>query len=296
VGAYSLWGIIPLYFRMIHQLPPSELLAHRIVWSFVVLSCLISVSRRWREVGQAMRSRRVMLYLAGSTLLIATNWFTFIYSVSANRVLESSLGYFITPLINVLLGTAFLRERLNFVQTISIILAATGMAVFAMLGHDFPWLALILAFSFAFYGLLRKTVEASATTGLFVETLLLIPAAIGLLLGLEVNGQGRSLSVDGVTWVTLMLSGIITTVPLLLFASAAKRLRLSTLAFLQYISPTLQFIVAILVFREPFSRVQLLGFAIIWFAVLVYSMDSVIAYRSGRELADVMASDPRSKI
>jgi chloramphenicol-sensitive protein RarD len=238
-----------------------------------------------------------MLCLTASTVLIAVNWYTYIYSVAQHRVLESSLGYFLTPLVNVLLGMIFLGERIKPLQMFSLGLASIGLIVFAMSGNDLiPWLPLVLAFSFAFYGLLRKTVDANATTGLFVETLLLAPIAVGLLFTRQVHGIAKSISVDTTTWIKLMLSGIITTIPLLLFAEAARRLRLSTLGFLQYLSPSLQFLVAVLVFREPFTSMQLVSFALIWIAVAIYSLDSLLAYHTGRELAEELAADPRSKM
>jgi chloramphenicol-sensitive protein RarD len=223
-----------------------------------------------------------MLRLSARTLLIAGNWFTYIYAVSEERVLESSLGYFITPLVNVLLGILFLRERLRGLQVASLLLAALGVTNLALLGSGIPWLALMLAFSFAFYGLLRKTVAADGTLGLFVETSLLAVPALLLLVVFELRGTARSLTSDVSTWTLLALGGVVTTIPLLLFAGAARRLRMSTLGFLQYLSPTLQFLVAVFVFHEPFSSARLTSFMLIWAAVAIYSFDSYRWYRAHR--------------
>jgi len=237
-----------------------------------------------------------MLCLTASTMLIAVNWYTYIHSVAHDQVLESSLGYFLTPLVNVLLGMLFFGERLKPLQMLSLLLASVGLIVVAMTGSVVLWLPLVLAFSFAFYGLMRKMVNADAATGLYVETLLLVPVAIGVLCVRQSLEIGESLSVDGKTWLTLMMSGIITTVPLLLFAGAARRLKMSTLGFLQYLSPSLQFLLAVLVFHEPFNSLRLFSFALIWIAIAIYSLDSLLAYHTGRELAEELAADPRSKM
>jgi chloramphenicol-sensitive protein RarD len=279
LGAYGLWGLIPIYFRALRHLPPWEVLAHRVVWSFVLLTAIVAVWGRLGEAWKAFGSRAVMTRLAASTLLIGVNWFTYIYAVSVERVLESSLGYFITPLVNVLLGIVFLKERLRPVQLAGLLLAAAGVMNLAMRGQGVPWIALTLAFSFAFYGLMRKTVAVDASLGLFVETLLLTPPAVLLLGTLQVQGDAQATAAGWPTLGLLILGGLVTTVPLLLFAGAARRLRMATLGFLQYLAPSIQFVLAVMVFGEPFSQAKFVSFGCIWAAVALYSVDTIWAYR-----------------
>jgi chloramphenicol-sensitive protein RarD len=223
-----------------------------------------------------------MARLTASTLLIGVNWFTYIYAVSTNQVLESSLGYFITPLVNVLLGIVFLGERLRPVQLASLLLAAAGVANMAMLGHGVPWIALVLAVSFAFYGLMRKTVTVDASLGLFVETALLtLPAAL-LLGALQVSGAAQAPSAGAGTLRLLVAGGVVTTVPLLFFAGAARRLRMATLGFLQYLAPSIQFVLAVAVFGEELSRAKVISFGFIWVAVALYTLDSLWSYNVQR--------------
>ncbi len=279
LGAYGLWGVIPLYFRALRHLPPWEVLAHRVVWSVLLLAGLVALAGRWGDLRRALTSRGVMLRLGASTTLIGINWFTYIYAVSVERVLEASLGYFITPLVNVLLGVVFLRERLRPVQVGSLALAGVGVLILATRGSGVPWIALLLAVSFAFYGLLRKTVAVDASLGLFVETLLLAPLALLLLAALEIQGQAAATAAGVPMLLLLAVGGPVTTVPLLLFGGAARRLSMATLGFLQYLAPSLQFVLAVLVFGEPFARTQLVSFGCIWTAVALYSADSLWAYR-----------------
>lgn len=284
LGAYGLWGIIPLYFRLLMYLPPLEVLAHRIVWSFLLLAGVIVARRRGPDVLRALRQRSVMLRLSASTAFIALNWFTYIYAVSVERVVEASLGYFITPLVNVLLGVLFLGERLRPLQVVSISLAALGVVNLTVAEQGLPWIAISLAVSFAFYGLMRKTVAADATLGLFVETMLLTPVALLTLAGFHITARAEAVAATPGIVSLLVLGGLITTIPLLLFAGAARRLRLTTLGFLQYLAPSIQFLLAVAAFGEPFSAVRLATFGFIWTAVGIYSADSLWSYRLQRSL------------
>jgi chloramphenicol-sensitive protein RarD len=284
LGAYGLWGVIPLYFRLLKHLPPLEVLGHRVAWSFVLLTGMLLAAGRSADLRRALRTRLVMLPLAASTVLIAINWFTYIYAVSVDRVLEASLGYFITPLVNVLLGVAFLGERLRPMQLLSLAIAAAAVAYVALQGSGVPWIALTLAGSFAFYGLLRKTVPVDAALGLFIETMLLTPLALLALAAMQSGGQAEALADGSSTISLLILGGLVTTVPLLFFAGAARRLRMATLGFLQYLAPSIQFLLAVLAFGEPFSRVQLACFAAIWSAVAIYTADSLWSYRAQRAI------------
>jgi chloramphenicol-sensitive protein RarD len=270
VLSYGLWGLVPLYFKLVAAVAPAEVVAQRIFWSFVLLAIVVTLVGRWRDVGPALRSPNTMLALAASTLLLAFNWFVYIYSVSTNQVVEASLGYFLLPLVNVLLGVTILGERLRRGQTAGIALALVGVIILGA-----PWIAVSLAVSFAFYGLLRKQVGADALLGLFIETLLLAPFALAFILYL--HGTGGSAFVDGdpSLRLTLMASGVVTCVPLVLFAAAARRLRLATIGVLQYMSPTIQFFIAIFFFHEQLSPHKFVALAFIWTAVAIYAIDSL---------------------
>lgn len=272
VAAYGAWGLVPLYFKAVSSVPALEILAHRIVWSVVLLAIFITGLRRWPAVLKCVRDKRVLATLAATTILIATNWFVFIYAVSSNRVLEASLGYFINPLVNILLGFVFLRERLRGRQTLCVLLAAIGVFIRAQDG--LPWIALVLAFSFGFYGLLRKVARADAMVGLTVETTLLMPLAVGFLVWESVAGRAAFGTVTIGMDLLLIAAGVVTAVPLWWFAIAAKRLRLTTLGFLQYLAPTGHFLIGAFVFGEPLQGASLVSFAFIWTALALYSWDS----------------------
>jgi chloramphenicol-sensitive protein RarD len=291
LAAYGLWGLVPLYFKAIARVPPLEVLAHRVVWSVLVLGCLISWGRRWRELARCLRSRAVMPWLMSSTLLIALNWFTFIYGVSTNQILQTSLGYFMTPLVNVLLGQFVLRERLRGGQWCAVALAAVGVLILGLWADTLPWIALTLAASFGLYGLLRKAVAVDGPIGLSVETLLLLPFALAFLVYRAGTGELAWGALDRTTDGLLLLSGPVTTIPLLFFVQAARRLPLATLGFLQYLAPTLAFIIATVVYGEPFTRVQLSSFACIWTALVLYSVDSWLAYRGRGQLSVVSCQE-----
>jgi len=277
IGAYGLWGLIPLYFKTVPHVAPLEVLAHRGFWSFVVLGLILLAMNRWTELATVWRSPRVLLLLAATTMLIAINWLTFIYAVATRQVLQSSLGYFILPLVNVFLGVVFLGERLRVCQWLSIALVIVGVVVLGVLVNQLPWIALVLAVSFSVYGFLRKIVPVGGLTGLAVETLGLTPVALGYLFFLYQTG-GLTATTPA-TYGLLSLSGLVTTIPLLLFVAAARRLRLTTLGFIQYLTPTLHFLLAVVAFGEPFSRAQVISFACIWTAVALYSIDSLRATR-----------------
>ncbi|MBK9120711.1 MAG: EamA family transporter RarD [Phycisphaerales bacterium] len=274
IGAYALWGIFPLYFKLVERVPGLEVLAHRIVWSVVFLLVLLALRRSWRPLGIALRTRRVVVTLAVTSLLIACNWLLFIWAVTHDHILQASLGYFINPLVNVLLGAVFLRERLRRIQTASVLLAAVGVGYLTFAGSEPPTVALILAATFGVYALLRKIAQVDAVVGLTVETALLLPFAAGYLLWL-LSQQAAVFSTGWGISMVLMAAGVVTATPLLLFAMAARRLRLATLGLLQYIAPTGHFLIAVVVFREPFSGAHLFAFACIWVALAIYSSDLV---------------------
>lgn len=274
VAAYLFWGFFPIYLKAVAAAPVLEVLGHRVVWAFVFLLALSASTAHLGTARAALTNRRVLALLAASTLLIAINWGVYIYSVLNGRMLESSLGYYINPLVNVLLGVWILGERLETPVKVATGLAALGVLSMAIsLGH-LPWISVTLAFSFGLYGLTRKLAPVGALSGLLIETLLLLPIAGGFLISRAASGGGAFLQTSRSLDVLLMLSGPATAVPLLCFASAARRLPLSTLGFLQYLSPTIQFLLAVFIYREPFDSARLGAFVLIWTAVLVFAVHS----------------------
>ncbi|HLW68948.1 MAG TPA: EamA family transporter RarD [Gemmataceae bacterium] len=282
IGAYGFWGLVPVYFFAVREVPALELLAQRIVWSTVLLALILSFIGGWKALGHCLATPRIRNTLLLTTILIAGNWYVYIYGVTTERVMQTSLGYFIAPLVNNALGIVVLRERLRLAQTLALILACLGVVVLTVSTWEFPWIALVLAVSFSLYGLFRKTVAADALTGLSVEALLLLPVALGYVLWLQHRGEAKFAHVDRATDALLIAGSVITVLPLFCFAQAARRLRLTTLGFLQYLSPTGQFLLSIVVFHEAFTREKLLGFSFIWAALAVYSADAVWGYRQRR--------------
>lgn len=273
LAAYLAWGLAVLYFKAIARVPAFEILAHRIVWSAPLLVAWLAWRGRLREIRPALADRRTLLTLFASTALIATNWLLFIRAVSSGHVVEASLGYYINPLVSVLLGMVFLRERLRPAQWASVLLAAAGVAYFALTLGSLPAIALVLAVTFGLYGLLRKTVRVDGALGLTVETSLLFPVALAFLLA---RGAEKDLVFgDGAAITALLLAaGIVTTLPLLWFTNAVRRLRLATIGFLQYLAPTIQLLLAVALYGEPFTRTHLVTFACIWIALANYSADA----------------------
>lgn len=281
-GAYASWGVLPVYWKWLAALPATTVLAHRIVWSLLFSALLLGVSGRWREFRAVLSGRSTVVPLAASAGLIGSNWLVFIWAVNHDRVIETSLGYYLTPLVNVALGRAFLGERLARLQAGAVALAGLGVAQQALGLDAVPWIALFLAVSFAGYGLLRKLAPVSPIPGLAVETLLLAPVAAAWLCWLSLRGSGAFPADAPGTTGLLLASGAVTAVPLLLFAAAARRLPLSTLGFIQYIGPTLTLGVAVGVFGEPFTRRHALTFGFIWAALLLFSISSATGWRRTR--------------
>ena len=276
LSAYLLWGFVPLFFKLLAHVPPIVVLSHRILWSAGFVGLILTVNRQWPDVLAAVRRRTTLLALAASTAMIAVNWFVFLWAITNKQVLQAGLGYFINPLVSVLLGIVFLRERLRPAQAGALLLATAGVMVQVIARGSFPWVALLLAWSFAFYALLRKTAPVGPLVGLFVETLLLVPLAAWFV--------ARSVGTDaaphdGPTLALLAASGVITAIPLILFATAARRLTMATLGFMQFLSPTCQLLLAVFAFGEPFTKWHLLSFALIWIALILYCLESWRAYR-----------------
>lgn len=274
VCAYLSWGLFPLYFKLLAALPPLRILAHRILWSMVFLAILATIQRRWRELAAALRSGRLPVY-AVTTLLIAANWLLFIWAVNSGRVLDSSLGYFVNPLVSVLLGRVFLQERLSRWQKIAVGLAGAGVAVLVLRAGAFPWVALALAFTFGLYGLLRKKAQIDAVVGLLAETILLAPVAAAYLLVLRDPGDGSFGASGPGTIALLVLLGVLTPLPLIWFGIGVRSLRLATMGLLQYLAPSGQFVLAVAVYREPFTTAHAVAFACIWSSLALYTYDAL---------------------
>ena len=269
IAAYGLWGVLPIYFKALRSIAAVDIVAHRIVWSVPVLAALLSVSNGWGEVRQALRNRKAVMLLAVTALLIGGNWLLYVYAVNSGHILAGSLGYYLNPLANVLLGRIVLKERLSWLQWTAVAIAAAGITVLALGALGQLWISLTLCASFATYGLLRKIAPVEAVAGLAIETGLLLPVAAGWLFWNILAGEpifgGSQLDV-----VLIALAGLVTAVPLLLFTAAARLLKYSTLGMLQFLAPTLQFLIAVLVYGEPFTRTHAFAFGAIWTALALY--------------------------
>lgn len=281
LAAFAIWGFVPIYFKQIAHVPALEIIAHRIVWSLVLIFLIVFIGRKMRTFLAVFRDRRKWSLLLLTAALVSVNWLVFIWAVNDGRILESSLGYYINPLVNVLLGMLFLSERLNRWQSLAVALAVIAVLILTLMVGSLPWVSLVLAFSFGVYGLLRKMVQVDSSVGLAVETGYLTPVAIAYLLWLSWTGAGASaptghgffMTGDWKTDMFLMGTGIATGVPLLLFTIGARNLRLTTLGVLQYLAPTLQFFLAVFFYQETFTRGHVVAFTLIWIGLLIYSWD-----------------------
>lgn len=281
LAAYGLWGVMPIYFKWLQAVPSIDIVAHRIVWSLIVLVLLVTVARAWDQIGQAIRSRKALAMLFVTAVLIGTNWLLYVYAINSGHILAGSLGYYLNPLANILLGRFILKERLTKVQWAAVGIAAAGIAVLAAGALGTLWISLTLCFSFATYGLLRKIIHVESLAGLTVETSLLFPIALGwLLLG---GAAGQPMGSGGQETALLMAAGIVSTVPLLCFTAAARRLAYSTVGMLQFIAPTLQFLLAVAVYDEPFTTAHAIAFGCIWTALALYVSAMVRDMRIARQ-------------
>ena len=274
LGAFGSWGFLPVYFKYMQDIPPVEILAHRIVWSVFLVGIALKVIGRFGEVAAILANKKLVGWLCVSSVLLSCNWMLYIWAVTNGHMLQGSLGYYINPLVNVVLGVLLLSERLTRLQWVSVGLSVIAVSVLAIGLGEFPWIALSLALLFGFYGYVRKTKPVGAISGLFVETLVVFVPALIYLLYLGWNGQGAmghmSLGYDFL----LVFAGVVTAVPLILFAAAARRLRYATVGFFQYLAPTLQFLLAVLVYGEAFTDIHKITFVLIWTALAIYSADT----------------------
>lgn len=285
LGCYLIWGSLPLYIRAMSHVSAFELLAHRILWSVPTAILLIALAANWRDVKLAFTGSNLK-WLALSSVLIGANWAIYIWAVNAGRAMEASLGYYINPLVNVLFGMLFFSETLRIAQWVAVVIATVGVAVMAFAFGHVPWVALALCTSFACYGLIRKKVAIDSRAGFLVEVLLLVPlAATWLFWFATTQVPGRWMGEGGWDIALLIAAGPITAVPLILFALAAKRLKLSTIGMMQYIGPTLQFLIAVFVFKEAFSLTHGIAFGFIWTALVIFTADSLMGDAKARRLA-----------
>jgi chloramphenicol-sensitive protein RarD len=280
IGAYVTWGLFPIYWKWLHNVPALQLIGHRILWSFLLLFIVILVSRQWSVFRAAALKPHVLRVYFVAAVLIGINWLVYVWAVNAGFIVEVSLGYYINPLLNVLVGVLFLRERLRPLQWIPLGLAAAGVLYLTWAYGSLPWISLTLAFSFGIYGLVKKTAPLGSLYGLTLETGLLFLPALLYLLCADAIGQGAFLHTGAISDVLMMGAGLMTTIPLLMFASAARRIPLSLVGILQYIAPTLQFLLGVLVYGEPFTHTQLIGFGIVWVALILFAVEGYLASRA----------------
>jgi chloramphenicol-sensitive protein RarD len=279
ISAFFLWGIFPIYWKALYHVPSTEILAHRVIWSLVFMLFLLSIQGRWKETKSIIFISRDIPRFLFTSVLLAVNWLTYIWAVNTNQIVEASLGYFINPLVNVCLGMIFLRERLYRWQILSVMLAFIGVLFLTMQYGRVPWIAFTLAFSFGTYGLLRKTAKAGSMVGLLFETAILTPIALAYTITLGIQGSGAFFSIGLQTDVLLTGAGLVTAIPLLLFAHGARRIQYSTVGFLQYIAPTGQLLVGVFFYKELFTSTHAISFGFVWMAIIIYSISSLLSYK-----------------
>jgi chloramphenicol-sensitive protein RarD len=280
ISAYLFWGIFPIYWKLINHVPAIEIIGHRIAWSFIFVILIIYFSGKWSFFKTSIQNRKNLSPYLISAILLCVNWFTYVWAVNSGYIIETSLGYFINPLVSVLLGVIFLKEKLRPLQWFSVFLAGLGICYLTWRYGSLPWIGLTLAFSFAIYSLIKKKAALNSIQGFAVETgIMVLPATVYLSV-VEISGQGAL--GNQAFWVICLLifAGVASGLPLLLFGAAARRINLSTLGFLQYIAPPLQFLIGVLVYKESFSQESFVGFGMIWLALLLFSIEAVVSQRS----------------
>jgi chloramphenicol-sensitive protein RarD len=279
IAAYLIWGFFPIYLKALQAVPSLQIMLHRVVWAFIFMLILVTLRRRWATILASLRSTRVLLSYSATALLLAINWFVYIYGINSEQVVETSLGYFINPLVSVALGVVILRERLRPMQWLPVGLAGLGVLYLTLQVGSLPWIALVLAFSFGTYGLIKKIAPLGSVDSLAVETgIIFIPALLSLVL-LDNRGSGAFLHHGWQISLLLVFSGLVTALPLLLFGRAARTIPLTLLGILQYIAPTVQFLLGIYLYREPFTITRLVGFTTIWLALLIFTLEGFMHRR-----------------
>jgi chloramphenicol-sensitive protein RarD len=271
--AYGLWGAVPIYWKLLQGFPAIQLICHRIIWSCVMLAAMLAISRQWAALWKALRAPRAMAIYTTAAVVVGVNWLIYVWAVNSGRIVQTSLGYFINPLVNVLLGVLVFGERLRRWQWVAVGLAAAGVLFLTILYGGVPWIALAVAVTFGTYGMLKKIAPLGPVEGLALETgILLLPAA-AYLLAVERSGSGGFLQQSAVLQVVMICAGPVTTIPLLLFSAAAQRIPMSSIGMLQYISPTLQLLVGVLLYKEPFGGLQFIGFGLVWAALVAFAVE-----------------------
>ncbi|MEO8355804.1 MAG: EamA family transporter RarD [Chloroflexota bacterium] len=279
IAAYALWGFFPIYWKLLHQVPALQVIGHRIGWSFILLLAFILFTRNWNDFrGVALTSKTIGIYSIAA-ILLTINWLVYVWGVNSGFIVETSLGYFINPLLSVLLGVIFLRERLRTAQWIPVVIAAIGVIYLTVVYGRLPWIALTLAFSFGFYGFVKKLAPLGSLYGLTLETGIVFPIALIYLLASEFSGTGAFFHDSVLTNILLIGAGAVTTIPLLMFASAAKQIPLTVIGLLQYIAPTIQFLIGVFIYKEPFDRAHFIGFGIVWVALIIFWVENFLAHR-----------------
>jgi chloramphenicol-sensitive protein RarD len=276
VGAYGLWGLVPIYWKLLQSISAFELIGHRIAWSGLALIAVVLLRGEWRQFREAASDRRAIITHSLAAVLVGLNWLMYVWAVNAGFIVETSLGYFINPLVNILLGVFVLGERLRPGQWIAIGLAAAGVILLALVYGAPPWIALSLATTFGLYGLVKKTARLRPIHGLALETGLLLLPAIAFLVYLESSGRGAFAHMGARTDLLMIAAGPVTTIPLIFFAAAAQRIPLSWMGLFQYIAPTIQFLLGVLVFKEPFTSSQFVGFGMVWLALIICAAEGLV--------------------
>lgn len=289
LAAYGIWGLFPLYWKPLHDVPALQIIGHRIGWSFILLVVIILVTKQWGAFRAAIANRRTLLAYTATAMLISINWLVYVWAINAGYIVESSLGYFINPLLSVLLGVIFLRERLRVWQWLPLALAALGVVIVSVSYGSFPWISVSLALSFGLYGLVKKKAPLNSLYGLTLETGIVFVPALIYLITVDAQGQGAFLHTDILSNLLMIGAGAVTAIPLMLFSSATQRIPLSMVGILQYITPTTQFLLGVFLYKEPFTMIQLVGFSLVWLALIFFTIEGFIARRA-RQLEPVAAA------
>ena len=279
LGAYAMWGFFPIYWKLLHEVPALQVIGHRIGWSFILLIGVILLTRQWTEFRSAALDPKVIGIYAVAGVLLSINWLIYVWGVNSGFIVETSLGYFINPLISVLLGVLLLRERLRAMQWVAVGLAAAGVIYLTVTYGRPPWIALSLAFSFGIYWLVKKLAPLGSLYGLTLETALVFPIALIYLMFVQFTGTSAFLHQGALTDILLIGTGAVTSIPLLMFASAAREIPLTMIGILQYIAPTLQFLIGVFLYHEPFDQSRLLGFSLVWLALIIFWVENYLAHR-----------------
>lgn len=280
IAAYAMWGFFPIYWKLLHDVPALQLLGHRIGWSFLLLMAFIFVTRQWQDFRASAFNPKVLGIYTVAGVLLSLNWLIYVWGVNAGFIVETSLGYFINPLLSVLFGVFFLREKLRPMQWVPVVVAAIGVIYLTVTYGRLPWIALSLAVTFGLYGLVKKLSPLGSVYGLTLETGIVFPIALIYLAIVQLNGTGEFLH-DGLTVDLLLIgAGVVTTIPLLMFASAAKQIPLNMIGVLQYFAPTIQFLIGVFIYKEPFDTTRFIGFGIVWIALIIFWAENLFAHRN----------------